>query len=189
VALHSATSALLEGPITRAELASLLRHVSACGNLLNEQRACVLFGRGSQTRREYRELGQIAGLRILWQGDFVPWWLLPLAIIAASHGGLVQVTDRAQATQAMLRLADLAMVELHCFRADLLDAVVQHVRQKRWRADVGHLVGNDPSYFTLGVDGDSHESATGAFAWLSYGVECPDDLRSSVLAPHTERRV
>jgi hypothetical protein len=29
--------------------------------------------------------------------------MLPLALIGAAHGGLVQVTDRAQAAQAMLR--------------------------------------------------------------------------------------
>jgi hypothetical protein len=185
VGVRGATSAFHEGPIARAELASLMTRVSACEDLLNEGRACMLFGRGSQTRQEYRDLARIEGLSILWQGEFVPWWMLPLALIAASHGGLVRVMDRTRAAQAMLRLADLAMVELYSFRVDLLDEVLEHVRQHRWLADVGRVVGNDPDYFTVGVDGDSNESATGAFAWASYGAECPADLKSSVVATHS----
>ena len=182
VFLHGATSSYHEGPVSPAELASLMKRVSDCGNLVNEKRACVVFGRGSQTRQEYREIGQIRGLSILWQGAFTPWWLLPLAIVAAAHGGLVLVMDGSQAAPLMLRLSNLAMVELYSFRADLLDAVVEQVRQERWRADVGPVVGNDPSYFTVGIDGDSHESVTGVLAWVSYGADCPADLKSLVSA-------
>lgn len=179
--LYGATSSYRDGPITPAELASIMQHISACGNLANEKRARVVFGRGGQTRQSYRELGQTQGLSILWQGAFLQWRLRPLVIVAAAHGGLVRVTDSAQAARAMLGLADLAMVELYSFRADLVEAVVHHVRQDRWRASVGRLVGNDPTYFAIGVDGDSRDSATGAFSWVSFGSECPEELKSSVV--------
>ena len=64
-----------------------------------------------------------------------------MALLAAAHGGLIQATDRDQAKPAVLRLANLAMVELYSFRADLLNTVAEHVRQARWRAHIGPLVG------------------------------------------------
>jgi hypothetical protein len=178
--LHSATSSYRDGPMTPGELKSIMGHLSSRGDLANENRACVVFGRGSQTRQVYRELANTPGLSVLWQGAVVPWWLLPLAIVAAAQGGLVRVTASDQAGRAMLRLTNLAMVELHSFRADLLEGVVQHVRQNRWRASIGRLVGKDPSYFTLGVDGDNSDCATGIFAWSSYGSECPAELKALV---------
>src|SRR5262249_5556878 len=142
--LHPATSCYRDGPMTSTELASVLDQVSACDALANDKRACLVFGRGSQTRQVYRELERTQGLQILWQGPTTPWWLLPLSLVAAAQGGLVRVKERVQAAQAMLRLAHLAAVELYSFQADLLPSVAEHVKQNRWRSNVGDLVGNDP---------------------------------------------
>jgi hypothetical protein len=177
--LHPATSCYRDGPITSSELASIIEQVSACDTVANDKRVCLVFGRGSQTRGVYRELERTHGLEVLWQGPVMPWWLLPLALVAAAHGGLIRVTERTQAPQVMLRLAHLAAVELYSFRAELFPSVAQHVGQTRWRANIGHLVGNDPTYFTVGVDGDSHDAPTGIFAWVAYGAECPQDLKSA----------
>jgi hypothetical protein len=178
--VYDETVSYRDGPLAPAELERIVSQVSACECLATSQRACLLFGRGSQTRGTYQDLAKYPGVRILWQGAFCPWWLRPLTVIAAAHGGLIQATVGVQAKPLLLRLATLAMVELYSFRIDLLDTVAQHVNQAKWRGMVGTVVGADPSYFTLGVDGDSQESATGLFAWSSWGRACPADLKASV---------
>ena len=178
--VYRETYSYRDGSVAPSELEQILGSVSACESLATHKRACVVFGRGSQPAGAYRELAQSPGVHVLWHGEFTPWWLRPLALLAAAHGGLIQATDRDQAKPAVLRLANLAMVELYSFRADLLNTVAEHVRQARWRAHIGPLVGVDPGYFCLGVDGDSRESSTGIFAWASYGTGCPDDLKASV---------
>ena len=174
------TKSYRDGPVVPDELERLADQVSRCESVVTPERACVVFGRGSQTRSVYRELSQSASIRILWQGSFMPWWLSPLALIAAAHGGLLQATDRSEAKRAVMLLANLAAVELYSFRVDLLDGVVEHVRQAKWRAHIGSRIAVDPGYFCLGVDGDSSDSATGIFAWVSYGPTCPDDLKAAV---------
>lgn len=120
----------------------------------------------------------MSGIDVLWQGAVVPWWLIPITVVVAAQGGLVRVIDVSQAAPVVSRLAHLAMVELYSFHAELLPAVVQHVREAGWRARVGNVVGNDASYFALGIDGDSHHSDTGLFAWASHGAECPAELKA-----------
>jgi hypothetical protein len=175
--LYSATTHYYEGPLVEAELDSLLQALSTSRELASDGRACVVFGYGSRPRWVYSELRANAGARVLWDGAFVPWPLLPISWIAAAHGGLVQVVERSALPEVFRTLSELAMVEMYSFDSARLEAVVQAAKTGRWRARIGPLAGADLAYFSLGVDGDNHESADGLLAWVSFGGECPMSLR------------
>jgi hypothetical protein len=176
--LYPATTAYYEGPLAETELDSLLQTLSMNRELASDERACVLFGYGSRPRRVYSELGANSGARVLWDGVFVPWPLLPISWIAAAHGGLVQLVERSALAEVFRSMSKLAMVELFSFNAAGLQTVVQAVVSGRWRARIGPLAGADPGYFSLGVDGDNHQSAEGLLGWVSFGGECPPSLRT-----------
>lgn len=178
--LCCATNAYFAGGLEVDRLDALLHRISSTDDLLSDQRACVLFGRGSRPRRVYSDLQADLRVQVVWEGPFVPWLLRPLSWLAAAHGGLVKVLDRSAVADTFRNLADLALVELYSFEAESLESVVNTVLRDRWRAQIGPVVGSTPAYFCLGVDGDSRDTAEGLFAWSSFGAECPVSLRSAI---------
>ena len=89
-----ATENYWEGGLDAEELSVL---TSALADVpLPEDMTWVLYGYGSQTASCYRELGNTSGVDVLWTARFGPWWLFPLTLLAASHGGLLRLDDRKQ---------------------------------------------------------------------------------------------
>jgi hypothetical protein len=155
--------------------------VAEAPSLLSPGRVCVLYGYGSRPTNTYRWIQDLEGIDLIWHDDFGPWYLKPLQFVAASHGGLMRVTERSALIETFGELAHLAMVELYSFRKSLLPGVIDYVRQMKWRSFIGTRIGaEDESYFCFGVDGDSTNTDLQYFCWASYGEECPDDLRQLV---------
>jgi len=184
--VYQETTEYFNGAIGSSDLERLLESVTNAASLLEPGRACVIYGYGSSTRSLYRQLDELDGIVVLWHANFGPWWMKPLLSVAASRGGLLQVTNREAAAVAFLPMAHLAMVELYSFRAELLPSIVKYVRKNTWRSFIGTLLGEeDPSYFCLGVDGDVPDNDLDYFGWVSFGGECPVDLQQ--VAPSTSK--
>jgi hypothetical protein len=177
VHVYRATTAYYEGPLSISERDSLLKTVSTSQDLISDRRSCVLFGYGSRPRRIYSEFRADSRVRLLWDGPFVPWPLVPVSWIAAAHGGLVQLLDRSAVAEVFRTMGELAMVELYSFGSARLDAVVEVALSGRWRARIGPVAGSDPAYFSLGADGDNPDSPEGILGWVSFGGECPTSLQ------------
>jgi hypothetical protein len=166
-----------EAQLPEAALSQLLSRLGELDALPDQERTCALFGFGSQTRGLYRTLGATPGLEVIWRGDFGPWWLRPMGLIGAAHGGLIRVGDAKAVPDAVRTLARLAMVEVYSFRSELWSQVEDYVLAATWRSFIGSLLAReDRSYFCFGVDGDSPD--TDAYTvWSSFGAECPENLQ------------
>lgn len=163
--------------LSDAVLSQLLSRLGESDALSGRERTCALFGFGSQTRGLYRALGATPGLEVIWRADFGPWWLRPLGLIGAAHGGLIRVDDARAVPDAVRALARLAMVEVYSFRSDLWRQVEDYVLAATWRSFIGPLLARqDRSYFCFGVDGDS-PGPDAYSVWCSFGAECPEDLQ------------
>ena len=174
--VYAETARLAEGPISREEFLSMAAAVSD-HLLTGESRACVAYGYGSRPRALYQQLRHDPDVSLLWDATISPWWMKPLALLAAAHGGLVQIRSPRRVTTLMDELSELAMTELYSFPRTVLKNVRSYVEQNTWRSFPGEVVGQDSAYFCLGVDGDSRDAPdTGHFAWVSYGSECPESL-------------
>jgi hypothetical protein len=167
------TRAYYEGAITDDEFRSIVSRLAACEELLGPERVCVLFGYGSKSRRAYAKLRESAGTYVLWEGPLMPLWAYPLSYLVCAQGGLVVVKDGAAMENALVRLARLAMVEMYSFSSPLLPEVLRHVKARRWKSQVGKVIGTDPSYYCFGLDGDWATYP----AWFSYGPACPQRLK------------
>ena len=144
---------------------------------LGGDRCCVVYGYGSVARRVYKRLErEVPGILVLYDAPCVPLVLLPLALVARAHSGLIRIVNPGAAAVVFSSLTNLAMAELYSFRVSLLPSVLEHVRRKRWRANPGRVIGDDPTYFCLGTDGDNPDSKTGSYTWCSHGSECPMDF-------------
>jgi hypothetical protein len=169
-----------EGKLDDAALSALLRRIGESTGLSNESRTSALFGFGSQTRHLYGTLDDMPGLDVVWEADFSPWWLRPLGLIAAAHGGLIRVGDARAVPEAVQQLAHRAMVEAYSIRSETWQRVRAYVLDRTWRSFIGSVIGReDPSYFCLGVDGDSPDTEA-YVVWSSFGPECPGDLQRAV---------
>ena len=166
-----------ESQLDEDALSQLLSRLGESDSLCSQERTCALFGFGSQTRGLYRTLDDTPGLEVVWRADFGPWWLRPLGLIAAAHGGLIRVGNAKALPGTVRDLARLAMVEVYSFRSELWPRVEEYVLAARWRSFIGsHLAHEDRSYFSFGVDGDSPD--TDAYVvWSSFGPECPKNLQ------------
>lgn len=167
------TYAYCEGGITENEFLSIASQLAACEELFGPDRVCVLFGYGSQPRRTYGKLRQSASTYVLWEGPAMPLWAYPLSYLVSAQSGLVVVRNGSAMEKALVMLAGLAMVELYSFSSALSSRVVTHVRSRRWRSEVGKVIGTDPGYYCFGLDGDWATYP----AWFSYGPECPPRLK------------
>jgi hypothetical protein len=170
------TSSYYWGAITDVEFRSVVSQLAACEVLFRPERACVLFGYGSKSRRAYASLRACAGISVLWEGPLMPLWAYPLSYLVAAQGGLVVASNGTAMEQAMLTLSRLAMVELYCFSSSLLPQVLGHVRLRRWKSEVGSVIGTDSSYYCFGLDGDWATYP----AWFSYGPQCPAQLKTLI---------
>ena len=176
--LFEATRAYAAGELVREQVAGI---VQALGSVRgNSDYVWLAMGYGSQTKATYTRLCSTEGVRVLWSGRFVPWWLSPLSLIAASHGGLVEVIDEARLPLVIDELSSLAMVEAFAVSRDARDGVLEFVRQRRWRAFIGVVAGIDATYFCFGVDGDSKDASTGYYGWTSWGEQAPSQLVSAI---------
>ncbi len=167
------THALFEGPLTQVELADVIWQLPSAF-AADEQRACYVFGFGSQTRSAYRLISEIDGVQIHWQGKFGPGCLMPLLWLAASHGGLIEVSNPRSLPRLVETLAHLAMLEVYSVSKVLSPQLLAHVKTKQWTSSPFEVVALDPAYICIGVDGDSQDSESGIFGWFSYGKLCQE---------------
>jgi hypothetical protein len=172
------TCAYYEGSISDQEFRTIVSRLALCDDLFGPDRACILFGYGSQPRRTYVEMRKTPGVRVVWEGPCMPLLAYPLSYLAAAQAGLVVVENGPAVQTALPMLAQCAMVELYSFSAPLLTRICTHVKRRRWRSKVGSIIGGDLSYYCFGLDGGWDEYP----AWYSYGPECPPRLRTLLAA-------
>jgi len=162
------TGALYEGPLTDPEFANALSSLSSVFTA-DERSICCLFGFGSQTKSTYRQISELDGVEILWDGSFGPGCLTPFLALIASHGGLLQVFGSSSISPAFRILANLAMVEVYRFSVEFRPQLIEYVNENRWMSTPFTIVAKDSAYICFGVDGDSPDSESGIFGWLSRG--------------------
>ncbi len=120
---------------------------------------------------------RLEGVDVLWSGPYMPRWLYPLSLIAASHGGLLMISNPERMVSCIDRLSDRAMFALYLVSRTEVAAIADLVNWDKWRSSLGPIVSKDPRHFCLGADGDSPSSPTGIHAWVSYGRECEEKLK------------
>ena len=174
------TQALFEGPLSEDEMADAITHLSPVfAN--SDRRACYVFGFGSQTMSTYRRISEIDGIRVHWQGKFGPGCLIPLLRLAASHGGLIEVSHPGSLSRLVETLAHLAMLEVYSVSKTLSPQLLAHVQAEQWTSTPFEVIALDPAYVYLGVDGDSPMSESGIFGWFSYGKLCEEQRIAPIL--------
>ena len=171
------TIAYFEGPIDPGGLGPVA--AALCQAHVPDGMTWVLCGYGSSPRARYADLAGRPGVEVLWSAPILPWWMYPLALVAAAHGGLAHVKDATELPAAIETLATLAMVEAYLVPGSQVPDLVRYV-QHRWRSFIGKVAETDPRYFCLGCDGDSSGPPTGCLAWISYGARCPAEIVDAV---------
>ncbi len=166
------TSRYFEGEPDRDQLTAIFEGIASSEQVLGDGRICLVLGLGNQTRKAYWYLKELPGIKLHWDGPCLPILAYPISLIAASHMGLIQIQDIRQLVEAMSILSNHAMCELYSCSANLLPKIRDHVRRRKWRSQMGPIIGSDPSYYFFGVDGD-YQGDTGAIAWCSFGPNCP----------------
>ena len=182
--LYSTTACYWEGCLSRESLEALAEKTGRAEGLIENSRICIVYGYGSQLTTTYRKLQTLHGLEVVWNGNFGPWWLSPLFLVTACRGGLIRILEVKVIENVLLRLADLAMVELFSFSSELYSELLESIHKNKWRSFPGLIASKDDAYFCLGIDGDSSEVNTGIFGWCSYGPNCPSSL-SGILREST----
>lgn len=172
------TAAYFEGQISESESKLMIRSIAEAA-LLHPTQECLLFGCGSHRKRTYKELNKRSGVQVLWSGQFLPWFLYPIGLVAASYGGLLKVVRSDALVIAFETLSQLAMVELYCVRKPLVEEIRDHVIRQKWRSRPRQIVGHDETYFCYGVDGDARQ-ASEVYAWCLYAHKCPESLRNAI---------
>lgn len=93
-----------EAELHDAAVSQLLNSLGESDALSKQGRTCALFGFGGQTRELYRTLGDTPGLDVMWRADFGPWWIRPLGLVGAAHGGLIHVRNTKAVPEAVQAL-------------------------------------------------------------------------------------
>ena len=176
--IYTSTVKYFEGELSGPEYRAARRVLATSLFAAENDRTCLLLGYGSQPYRTYALLSSHPDVEVLWDGPFLPRPLWPLTLFVACHGGLLLVKCSAAVKPALHVLSYRAMVELFSFSSDLTNDVRQHVQRRRWRSRIGPIIGNDPTYFSFGVERDHPHSETGIYAWCSFGSECPAQLQA-----------
>ena len=183
--------ALHEGAVVESEVTAFLAALTAASDsLMGAGRVSVLFGNGARPKSAYAPWRDVPGVEILWDGPLLPGWAHPLTSIVAAHAGLVRITRAEHLTPLFRNLSTQAMADLYSFEAALLPEVQSHVRGAKWsrKPDLAAILVRDPAHFWFSLDGDNLNSArTGLWARISYGPECPADLRAVASAGSTRR--
>ncbi len=182
VSVYESTDRYYSGELDEGQLTALLTAVAASHDLDGDGRTCILLGLGGQPKSVYERLKSADGLRIVWDGPFMPIPFYPLLLIAAAHGGLVLVEDRAALADAVIALSEQAILELYSAR---LRPLAKIKRCFKWdgllcRHRTGRLIAADPAYFCLGAEYGSHDAPEGYCVWCSFGPDCPDSLRDVI---------
>jgi hypothetical protein len=178
--VHLATARCFEGALSDEELEALTEGLSGSQDLTNGFRDCLIVGYGGQMAASYAWLEQTLEVDSLWYGWWGPWWTGFLFWFAVGHGGVVRVNEPSVAKDIFGTLSSRSTVELYSFGRQYREAVEDHVQRKTWQSEIGIIVGDDPSYFCLGVEDDSLLVSSGKFAWCTFGAECPLGLHSVV---------
>jgi hypothetical protein len=178
--IYPSTLKYLEGHLDTSDLMRCLQELAAAPHLLNPTRVCALYGYGGGLRSHNRYFRTAPGIELVWHNDFGgPWWALPLRLIFAWHGGLIRILDGAALADPFVQLGAVGM-EVYSFRADIWDRVVDHARNLNSRSLIGTVIGaEDSTYFCLGTE-RNHPDDEGYVVWVSYGSDCPDDLKRVV---------
>lgn len=169
-------NSLFDQDVTKDQLKNILDLISTEG-VVSEDRFCFLHGHGSHTRDEIWAVGEIDGVDLIWTGPCLPWYLYPLSFIAACQGGLFSLNKPGAIKQSALLLSDLAYVNFYSVDSGLRNEIVNYIKKKKWKAFPERLLlSKDPTFFQLGVDGDSSNSDTGIFAYCRCGPNAPKAL-------------
>ena len=185
VNLHSTTVGYAEGSITSVERGLLLSDLaqSEC-SLWRGQRQCVAVSYGKKSRRTFEDISEEGAGEVLWFGDDLPLivrlvsWAIP-----NRYGGLVRIAEKpGRMARVLGELSTLAMVELFSVSDWKKESQVlgrirgrRHISSDEDRVITRSLC-SDPSYFSVGLDGDNQESETGLVGWMSHGSDCPTEL-------------
>jgi hypothetical protein len=140
-----------------------------------------VYGYGSQTKSQYKEIENLDGVEVPWHGNFYgPWWIAPIALLAASRGGLVKINNPEMLEKVFVKLSSLAMVEMFFFSSNLYEELIPYVKKNTWNSFPGLVASKDESYFSFGFDGDSDNSEGGFSSWSAVGNKCPEVLSNSL---------
>lgn len=180
--VHESTERYYEGGLDEGQLTALLTALAASHDLVGDGRSCILVGLGSQRYAVYERLKSADGVRIVWDGPYIPIPFYPMLLIAAAHGGLVLVEDRAALVDAVIALSELAILELYSAR---LPPLAKITRCFKWdgrlgRNRTGRLIAADPAYFCLGAEGGNPGAPEGYLVWCTFGCDCPVSLRDVI---------
>ena len=94
--------------------------------------------------------------------------------------GLIQILNNKNLAPVFDTLGDLAIVELFSFPQNLLIQVIERAKQNGRNGYPANIIFEDNSFFCFGIMGDSQTSSTGYKFWISFGEECPSDLKKFV---------
>ena len=182
--IYTSTVRYFEGDLTGPEYRATRRVLATSSLTAENGRTCLLFGYGSQPRHTYELLAPHSDIEVLWDGPFLPRPLWPLTLVVSCHGGLLLVNRSAAVKAALHVLSYRASVELFSFSSNLTNDVREHVLCRRWRSNIGPIIGNDPAYFSFSIERDHPGSETGIYATCSFGSECPAELQAvSLIGP------
>jgi hypothetical protein len=141
--------------------------------LVGIDRVCLGYTAGGRAPA----LQGVAGYQLQWIGSVVPWWLMPLRVIAAADRSLFEVMDGAGVAGFVAGADPCFSVELYSCPRSILPAVVAHMRKAGVMGNPGEVIDQDATYFELQVDCDGGSHATWQVA-ARHGSACPDDLAS-----------
>jgi hypothetical protein len=161
----------------REKIIKLTESLGNCVSLLGNRRSAVLYGYGEQMKSTYRNLKYEEGISVLCHDSCLPGILKPLGYIFPSEMGLIQILDTQKLPAIFDVLSELAVVELFSFDENLITSVEQYSKRNGRNGQAYDIILEDKSFFCFGIMGDSESSSTGYVFWVSYGEECPSDLK------------
>ena len=134
---------------------------------------CYVVGMGAQPKSVYAELKKEEGIKVVWNGCFLPKYLHIFRWVIASDAGLVKITDFAKLPELFLTMVEQSMAGIYFFRSsretEFLESVIKNYSMKS--QDHDFTIKGDSDYFFYIVDADNIESSTGIYEIVSYGVD------------------
>lgn len=147
---------------------------------LGNGRICLLYAMGGQPLDILNEVQNINGLNALvikrYLGD--RFYHNVLSYLLNARYGLFEVTDSQKLKEAFIPLISGWMAGIIIINKDFKDELIKGVMQHTDSNKIRELIEQDASYFFYEVDGDNLESTTGIVQIVSYGINCPTDLKT-----------
>lgn len=139
---------------------------------------CMLLGAGAHPRSTYSELRKDDGIIVAWTGSILPAPINLVLFFVASQAGVIRVNSPEKMAQTFKKLMKQSMAGVYIVPAEYAGNLTAKMIEQARYGEQDFNVKDTSRYFRYVVDADNSGSVTGMIESFSYGIQCPEQLKT-----------